>query len=56
MTPTIQQEMIIQNHRKISVPIFIANLDQHDAILDKLWTNGNKFLLYMNIDTIDFPM
>lgn len=45
----------VQGRRESTVPMLIADIGQHDAILGKPWMNRNKLLLNMSNDSIIFP-
>ncbi len=46
--------LIIENHKKLTVSMLIADIDYHEVILSKLWMNKNEILLNMQNDVIVF--
>ncbi len=46
--------LIIKNHKKLTVSMLIADINHHEVILSKLWMNKNEILLNMQNDVIVF--
>ncbi len=46
--------LIIENHKKLTVSMLIADINHHEVILSKLWMNKNEILLNMQNDVIVF--
>ncbi len=55
ITHKILLNLIIENHKKLTVSMLIADIDHHEVILSKLWMNKNEILLNMQNDVIVFP-
>jgi len=55
ITHKILPNLIIESHKELTVPMLIADIDHHEAILSKLWMNKNGILLNMRNDVIVFP-
>ena len=46
--------LVLPDYKKLIAPILITDLEQHAAILNKLWINRFEILLDINNDTIIF--
>jgi hypothetical protein len=55
ITHKILPTLTVGNHKEPSVPMLIADIGHHEAILGKPWMNKNGVLLDMSRDTIVFP-
>jgi len=55
ITHKILPNLIIGSHKELTVPMLIADIGHHEAILGKLWMNKNGILLDMRNDVIVFP-
>jgi len=55
ITHKILPNLTVESHKELTVPMLIADIDHHDAILEKLWMNKNEILLDMRNDVIVFP-
>ncbi len=55
ITHKILPNLIIESHKELTVPMLIADIGHHEAILGKLWMNKNGILLNMRNDVIVFP-
>ena len=54
ITHKILLNLTIEDHKKLTVSMLIADIEHHEAILSKLWMNKNEILLNMRHDTIVF--
>jgi len=54
ITHKILLNLTIEDHKKLTVSMLIADIEHHEAILSKLWMNKNEILLNMKHDTIVF--
>ncbi len=54
ITHKILLNLIIKSHKKLTVSMLIADINHHEVILEKSWTNKNEILLNMQIDIIIF--
>ncbi len=54
ITHKILLNLIIENHKKLTVSMLIADIDHHEVILSKLWMNKNEILLNMQNNVIVF--
>ena len=54
ITHKILLNLIIKNHKKLTVSMLIADIDHHEVILSKLWMNKNEILLNMWNNVIVF--
>jgi len=55
ITHKILPNLIIEGHKELTVPMLIADIGHHEAILGKPWMNKNGLLLDMRHDEIVFP-
>ncbi len=54
ITHKILLNLIIEDHKELTVSMLIADIDHHEIILEKLWINKNDLLLDMQHDEIVF--
>jgi len=54
ITHKILLNLTIESHKKLTVSMLIADIEHHEAILNKLWMNKNEILLNIRHDTIVF--
>ncbi len=54
ITHKILLNLTIKSHKKLMMSMLIADIEHHEAILNKLWMNKNEILLNMRHDTIIF--
>jgi hypothetical protein len=55
ITHKILPNLTIGSHKELTVPMLIADIGHHEAILGKPWMNKNGILLDMRKDVIVFP-
>ena len=48
--------LIVQNHSKLSIFMFITKIDSHSLILDKSWMNTHEVMLNMQTNKIIFKI
>ena len=46
--------LTVEDHKKLTVSMLIADINHHDVILKKFWMNKNEILLNMQNDVIVF--
>jgi len=54
ITHKILLNLTIESHKKLTMSMLIADIEHHEAILNKLWMNKNEILLNIKHDTIVF--
>jgi len=54
ITHKILLNLIIENHKKLTISMLIADINFHEVILSKLWMNKNEILLNMQSNIIVF--
>jgi len=54
ITHKILLNLTVENHKKLTVSMLIADINHHDVILEKFWMNKNEILLDMQNDVIVF--
>ncbi len=54
ITHKILLNLTIESHKKLTVSMLIADIENYKAILSKFWMNKNEILLNMRHDTIVF--
>ncbi len=54
ITHKILFNLTVESHKKLTVSMFITDINHHDVILEKFWMNKNEILLDMQNDVIIF--